>query len=262
LRLKYTTGLDEHQFEELVARVEELLPAPWCKPRGRKKKLSLAEAVAVVVCYLRQNCIQEVLGERWGISQERVSEYVTVLTPLIEKVLSEFTPTAEDAAEAVRDRVALVDGSLAPCWSWRDHDGLWSGKHGTTGHNFQVITDLDGNVRYISDPVEGSIHDSIAIFMTPAAWVLEGTGGVIADRGYQGRGYVTPRKKPYRGELSESDKEQNTNVSRLRAPIERSIAHIKAWRILHTDYRRPLHTYETSFRAAIALFFFSRDFIP
>jgi hypothetical protein len=47
-----------------------------------------------------------------------------------------------------------------------------------------------------------------------------------------------------------------TDVSRLRAPVERAIAHIKSWRILHTDYRRPLRSYLTSFRAAIGLYFF------
>jgi hypothetical protein len=35
------------------------------------------------------------------------------------------------------------------------------------------------------------------------------------------------------------------------------VAHIKNWRILHTDYRRPIETWETTFRAAIGVFFFS-----
>jgi hypothetical protein len=50
------------------------------------------------------------------------------------------------------------------------------------------------------------------------------------------------------------------DVSRLRAPVERAIAHIKSWRILHTDYRRPLGSYLTSFRAAIGLYFFKLSF--
>lgn len=260
LRLKYTTGLDEEQLRELVARVEELLPEPWNKPRGRKRKVSLADAVAITVSYLRQNSIQEILAERWGISQERVSELISYLTPLVEKATNEFIPTPEDATEAVRDRVCLLDGSLGPCWSWKDRDDLWTRKKGTTGHNFQVITNLAGAIRYISDPVPGSIHDSIAITMTPVTAILTNCGGVIADKGYQGCGYATPRKKPKGGELSVRDKEENRNVSRLRAPVERAMAHIKSWRILHTDYRRPLRTYPTSFRAVIGLFFFCQDF--
>lgn len=260
MRLRYTTGLDADQFDEVVARVEELLPEPWNKPRGRKRKLPLADAVALTVSYLRQNSIQEVLGERWSVSQERVSELTSYLTPLVEKAMEEFLPTEQDAADAVRDRVCLLDGSLGPCWSWREHDELWTRKQGTTGHNFQVITNLAGEVLYVSDPVLGSVHDSVAIHVTPVAWILTKSGGVIADKGYQGCGYVTPRKKPKGGELSVSDKRENKNVSRLRAPVERAMAHLKAWRILHTDYRRPLRTYLTSFRAAIGLFFFCRDF--
>jgi transposase len=262
LRLQYTTGLTNEQLDELVARVEELLPEPWNKPRGRKKKLTLRDAVAIAVAYSRQNIIQEVLAERWNVSQELVSENITYLVPLIEEAIREFIPTAEEAAEAVTGRVCLLDGSLGPCWSWDGHRELWTRKHGTTGHNFQVITSLTGKVIYVSDPVPGSVHDSVAIKLTPVAEILNHSGGTIADKGYQGCGYATPRKKPKGGELSVGDKRENANLSRLRAPVERAIAHIKSWRILHTDYRRPLKTYETTFRATIGLFFFKASFQP
>jgi hypothetical protein len=58
------------------------------------------------------------------------------------------------AAECVQAALCLVGGGLAPCWSWADQRELWSGKHGTTGHNFQVITDVRGNVIAISGPYE------------------------------------------------------------------------------------------------------------
>ena len=35
---------------------------------------------------------------------------------------------------------------------------------------------------------------------------------------------------------------------------------LKAWRALFTDYRRPLGTFETSFRAATGLYFFKASF--
>jgi hypothetical protein len=46
----------------------------------------------------------------------------------------EDRPTAEDAAEATKGAIALVDGTLWPCWSWDGHGTLWSGKYKTTGH--------------------------------------------------------------------------------------------------------------------------------
>ena len=71
-------------------------------------------------------------------------------------------------------------------------------------------------------------------------------GERIGDKGYQGSGFITPFKKPQGGKLLDWQKEFNAEVNRLRAPVERAIAHLKSWRILHTDYRRPLRTYVTS----------------
>jgi len=68
---------------------------------------------------------------------------------------------------------------------------------------------------------------------------------------------VTPRKKTAGGELLPWEKEFNADVSSLRAPIERLVAHFKSWRIFHTDYRRPYRTYRDAYDAARGLFFFS-----
>jgi hypothetical protein len=45
----------------------------------------------------------------------------------------------------------------------------------------------------------------------------------------------------------------------FRAPVERAAATLKTWRILFTDYRRPLKTFRSSFRAAIGLYFFKES---
>ena len=39
--------------------------------------------------------------------------------------------------------------------------------------------------------------------------------------------------------------------------VERVIANFKNWRVLHTDYRRPLDTFATTISAAIGLMFYS-----
>lgn len=237
-----------------------VLDEPWDRGVGRPKTLSLAEAVAVACAYARQNITEEVLGEWWDVSQETISRAITTLTPLIRSATAEFVPTEEDAVEAVRGRACLVDGSITPCWSWRGHRELWSRKHGTTGHNTLVVADLSGNVEYVSDPLPGCTHDSTALDLTPVGRILAHSGGAIADKGFQGTGCFTPVKKPKGGELSRMQNECNKQLSQLRAPIERIMAHIKSWRILHTDYRRPLDSYYTSFKAAIGLFFFKMCF--
>lgn len=182
---------------------------------------------------------------------------MTNLVPIIKTVLEEFVPTAAEAIEVVGGRVCLVDGTITPCWSYDDHDELWSRKHGTTGFNAQLLCLLDGAAVYISDPLPGCTHDAKAFTTTPVAEIIRHSGGGIGDKGYQGCDIVTPRKTPRGGELSTGDKADNAVISALRAPVERLVAHFKSWRIFHTDYRRPHHTYRDAYDAARGLFFFS-----
>jgi hypothetical protein len=257
LRYQRTTGLMATQMQELVIRVENALTKPWNKSVGRPKSLGLYRAVEVACMYLRQNGTEEFLGDLRDISQSTVSRIVATLVPVIKAVLEEFVPDAKDAITMVTGRVCLVDGTLTPCWSYDEHPELWSRKKGTTGFNAQLISLLDGTPVYISDPLPGKTHDALAFTETPVEQIVRESGGAIADKGYQGHVDATPRKTPRGGQLDERDKECNAEISALRAPIERVIAHFKSWRILHTDYRRPYHTYREAYNATRGLFFFS-----
>ena len=149
----------------------------------------------------------------------------------------------------------MVDGTLLPCPDWRGRRDLWSVKHGCAGMNVQILVRLNGEFMWVSDPYPGSMHDVAAL---DASGLLEGMdpSGWIGDKGYVGRGMITPHKKPPNGELSETAKEENKSVNRIRQVVERTIAHIKSWRILHTPYRRPLETFEQTITAALALYAF------
>src|SRR5438270_287483 len=59
--------------------------------------------------------------------------------------------------------------------------------------------------------------------------LLAAAGDVIADKGFQGSGYITPVKKPAGGELTWLQHDYNNKLSGLRAAIERAVAHIKNW---------------------------------
>ncbi|MGH3503819.1 MAG: transposase family protein [Nocardioidaceae bacterium] len=63
---------------------------------------------------------------------------------------------------------------------------MWSRKHGTTGFNAQLVSLLDGEVVYVSEPLEGRTHDATAYDETPVAAIVAHSGGGIADKGYQG----------------------------------------------------------------------------
>src|SRR5579859_1043256 len=245
------------QMQELVCRINAVLAEPWRKATGRPKSLGLSKAVETACMYLRQNAAQEFVGDMREISQPTVSRYVRDLIPAVKAVLEEFVPSAADAIEMVKGRVCLVDGTITPCWSYEDHPELWSRKKGTTGFNAQLISLLDGTAVFISDPLPGKTHDAKAYEDSGVTRIVENSGGGFGDKGYQGTGLVTPKKKPKGGELLAWQKEFNAQVSSYRAAVERLVAHFKGWRIFHTDYRRPFRTYRDAFDAARGLFFFS-----
>jgi DDE superfamily endonuclease/Helix-turn-helix of DDE superfamily endonuclease len=245
------------QMQELVCRVHSALKAPWKKKIGRPKSCGLYKAVQIACIYLRQNVTEESIGDMNDISQPTVSRIVTEIVPLVKSVLEEFVPDAREAIKVVKGRVVLVDGTLAPCWSYEEHQELWNKKHKTTGFNAQLISLLDGTAVWISGPLPGKTHDAKAFKETGAAGIVKESGGGFGDKGYQGSGLVTPKKKPKGGELTMSDKEYNSQIASFRAPVERLVAHFKNWKIFHSDYRRPYSTYDDAFDAARGLFFFS-----
>ena len=255
------SGLDEEQLSELEYRVAELLEEPWDKGEGRPRELTLREALIVTCGYMRQNIVEEVWADIFDVDQSTISRHITFLTPLVERATEEDRPTAEDAAEATRDAIALVDGTLWPCWSWDGEDELWAGKYKTTGHGSLIITNLRGRITFVSEAVTGNQHDMAKLKGSDAEKILKKAGGVFGDKGFIGTDYITtPIRKPQRRRLLQWEHEWNNQVSSFRAPVERAVATLKTWRILFTDYRRPLKTFSSSFRAAIGLYFFKESF--
>jgi hypothetical protein len=248
--------LSEEELYEIVVRVGALLPGAWDRATGRKRVLSLAYAVEATVIYLRRNHVQDVLGEFYDVSQATISRAISVLTPLVREATAGEIPTRAQVEDRIAGRIVLLDGALAPVWSWAGHHELWAGKHKSTGMNFQVVTDAWGQLITISEPIGGRAHDMRALERSGLKELLAMADAVFADRGYKGSGYFTPRKKPAGGELTDAQKHYNAQISAIRAPVERAIANIKARRILHTDYRRPLRTFQDTFHAFIGLYWF------
>lgn len=77
---------------------------------------------------------------------------------------------------------------------------LWAGKYGTTGHGGLIISDEFGNIIFVSAPAPGCDHDMRKL-EGEVKEILDLAGSVIADKGFQGSGYVTPAKKPTHREL-------------------------------------------------------------
>lgn len=249
----HTTGFSKDDIVTLCEMIAARFPT---RPRktGRKPVLGLFRSVVVTLAYLRRNHVQQELAEYYGASQPTISRTIAAMTPMLARVLADWVPTADDLDP---DTQLIVDGTLLPCWSWSAHPELWSGKHRTTGLNIQVACTLDGALAWVSDPMPGRTHDTNAV-RTSGLLNTDTDLPHLGDKGYIGLGMITPIRKPPGGQLLDWQKELNTAVNSIRASIERAIANLKTWRILHTDYRRPLDTFTETISAVIALEFYRR----
>jgi hypothetical protein len=202
---------------------------------------------------MRRNRVQAELAEACGVSQPTISHAITGVTPLLGKVLKEYVPAADDLDGRTQ---YIVDGTLLPCWSWASYPDLYSGKHKTTGMNVQVACTLDGRLAWISDAVSGNRHDTYCLGESGVLLTLD-PGNWIGDKGYVGNDMITPIKKPACRDLLDWEKEFNNQVNKIRYVIEQVIANFKTWRVMHTDYRRPLATFATTISTVIALHFYA-----
>lgn len=147
--MKNTTGLTRGDIQILCRLIRDQIPSTgWTWP----PVLGLYRSVVVTLTYLRRNRIQAEIAEAFDVSQPTISRAICTLTPMIETVLRECVPTSEDLDENVP---YLVDGTLVPCWSWKDHPELYSGKHKTTGMNLQIAAGLTGELAWVSDAAPG-----------------------------------------------------------------------------------------------------------
>ena len=87
----------------------------------------------------------------------------------------------------------VIDGTPVMCYLWVDKPELYNGKHRTTGHNLQVITNQSGNIVFISKPYVGRVHDLTVLRDTVMLDVLD-PENATADKGHVGSGCDTPYK--------------------------------------------------------------------
>jgi YD repeat-containing protein len=212
VRTNRTIGLSEVQFDELLRRVEGRIV--WNKGSGRPRSLTLSQALKATLMYFKNNVTREVIAELLFVSQSVISETISTLEKLIKDVLKGCEP---DLREEVAGRVAVIDGSLHPCWSWKSQDGMWSGKHKETGHQHQYVCDLAGNLLHVSDPLPGRTHDAKE-FRELGFHKIFDASSALADKGYVGCGVTTPLRKPAGGELLDWQKDFNKSMRIMRNP--------------------------------------------
>ncbi|CAF4668222.1 unnamed protein product, partial [Rotaria sp. Silwood2] len=102
----------------------------------------------------------------------------------------------------------------------------------------QIACDFHHQIVHVSECYHGSVHDITILRESGLLEHTEETVQMIADKGYIGEEYViTPKKKPYRGELTTEDKTYDRDINNPRATIENINQRLKTYTILGGIYR-------------------------
>lgn len=91
----------------------------------------------------------------------------------------------------------------------------------------------------MSDPTPGATRDAKTLTISGLLDHFTDDTPLVDDNGYIGLGMITPCRKHPGAKLRPDQKTHNQSVNSIRSAVERTIAHLKSWRILHTHYRRP-----------------------
>jgi len=103
-----------------------------------------------------------------------------------------------------------------------------------------LVVDQQDQILFLSSTYPGSVHDKTLADETGHGYPDETV--LIADLGYQGYelGHLSillPHKQPKNGELTEQQKQENTDLSQIRVPVEHVIAGVKRLNIVKEKIR-------------------------
>ena len=115
--MEYTTGLTDDEFADLLIRLREE------GVEDHPPILGLSGSLRATLIHLRHNIPQAVIGEQPGVSQPTISRAIKAMTDAITRALKDMLLTAEEVPEGCD---YVLDGTLFPCWSRRNHRELWS----------------------------------------------------------------------------------------------------------------------------------------
>ena len=248
-------GLSRMQLEELVVGVRGELAARGVDCRTLVS-VGLYRSVAMVVALMRQNLTQHTAADIFGVSQATVSRRWNLLRDPIGDAVACHVPDLDGYRSTV-----LVDGTLVPTWDWTHRKDLFSGKRHDHGFNVQIATNLDGDLLAVGVPVPGSRHDAHAYAASGLAATLTAIH-VAADLGYVGLDLLCPNRKPAGCDLNDHDRGFNTQLSAIRAAVERGISWLKNWKMLSHRYRGPIDKIESVIRTITNLHFYKFGTAP
>lgn len=213
--------------------------------------VAIEDKLLFIVYYLKVYPLQEILAFEFGMAQSTASEWIQILTPILQETLDRGSYLPERDSTQVLGRIEAdgddtygIDGTERRRQRPQDPEmqqGCYSGKKKTHTDKNLVIGGLTTRtVVYLSDTYEGRGHDK-KIADTEAPTLPEDIA-LYKDTGFQGDDPAhvmtyQPQKKPKGKELSPEQKAENRLISKVRIVIEHLIAGVKRCRIVKDVFR-------------------------
>ena len=282
------TGLTVEEFESLLysfeiawqSHIKETFIDRKQRKRsfgaGRKSQLqSIADKQLFILFYFRIYPTQELQGFLFNLSQSQANEWIHRLTTILNQALGKEQQLPERKAENLEKVLKrcpelefIIDGTERAVVRPKDKEKQkthYSGKKKRHTVKNNIISNRKSKILYLSETVFGKKHDKKLAdeenYKFPEGSKLWKDTGF---QGYEPSGVITfqPKKKPKGRELTKSEKEKNTEISKQRIEIEHNIGGIKRCKIVHDIFRNRkdlysdvvmetacgLHNYRTSKR--------------
>ncbi len=266
--LQSLTGLNQPEFERLLLSFEqawEQFVAETFRSKrrargygaGRTAQLkTISDKLLFILVYFRLYPTQEVQGFLFGISQAQANEWVHRLTRLLNQALREEQQLPERHPWKLAQVLAtcpslefMIDGTERPINRPQDQEDrktYYSGKKKARTVKNNIINERGGKVVFLSDTYEGKKHDKKIVDeeeyqFPPGSTLWQDTG----FQGFDPAGVIVkrPMKKPRNGQLTESQKEDNRAISKVRVEVEHQICGIKRCQIVVHKFRNRVDHY-------------------
>lgn len=243
-------GIEPRKFDELVMKIHPLWvkaeskrlrhPRKIKKGGGRRYKLTLEDAVAMLLLYTRAYVTHVFLGALFDVHESAICRYFARIRPITEAVFNLPTRNVDLREEEI---MRLVVDATEQRTERRQEGSGYSGKKKAHTVKTQIVVDGRGDVRHISPSVPGNVHDK-KLFDQSGIRLPDHARG---DLGYLGTNVAIPFKSSKLHPLTQRQKDHNTRHSRKRIIVEHVFASLKAFRILADRFRGSLTHYHQYF---------------
>ena len=241
--------LCEHffQYHDLLGKARRI---PKFEEDARCSLPSSYQKLFFLLSYLKENPHQHYHAERFGMQQPKVSKWLKVLLPLLEKALNKLKRLPKRFGDQLYAflttftcHVLLMDATerrIPRSVEYERQRHEYSGKKQTHTVKNNLVVDQQNQVLFLSSTYPGSVHDKR--LADEAGHCYPDETVLIEDLGYQGYeldniSVLIPHKKPKNGELTKQQKQENTDLSRIRVPVEHVMVGVKRLNIVKEKIR-------------------------